>query len=146
VVEWSVHSDQLSIFLIQSIIPFRLIEHQFGRIVNSIEGKASGTTTNNPAETRLRCDKRTWQIAQTPQIPGESRPTWKENEMSILSSIGRIATEFSAARTRYQTERAIRSLPIELQKDIGWPEVTGSEPSSRNFSPRTGVGIWAGAK
>ena len=42
--------------------------------------------------------------------------------MSILSSIGRIATEFSAARARYQTERAIRSLPIELQKDIGWPE------------------------
>ena len=44
--------------------------------------------------------------------------------MSILSSIGRIATEFSAARTRYQTERAIRALPIELQKDIGWPEAT----------------------
>jgi hypothetical protein len=40
-VEWSVHSDQLSIFLIQSIIPFRLIEHQFGQIVNSIEGKAT---------------------------------------------------------------------------------------------------------
>ena len=42
--------------------------------------------------------------------------------MSILSSIGRIAAEFSDARARYQTERSIRSLPIELQKDIGWPD------------------------
>ena len=28
----------------------------------------------------------------------------------------------SAARARYQTERSIHSLPIELQKDIGWPD------------------------
>ncbi len=42
--------------------------------------------------------------------------------MSILSSIGRIAAEFSAARARHQTERSIRSLPLELQKDIGWPD------------------------
>ena len=42
--------------------------------------------------------------------------------MSILSSIGRIAAEFSAARARHQTERAIRALPPEIQKDIGWPE------------------------
>jgi len=41
---------------------------------------------------------------------------------SILSTIGRIATEFNAARARYRTERAIRSLPEELHKDIGWPE------------------------
>lgn len=66
--------------------------------------------------------------------------------MSILSSIGRIATEFNAARARYQTERALRSLPAELQKDIGWPEVTGAVPSARGFSTRTGVGVWAGAK
>ncbi len=43
--------------------------------------------------------------------------------MFILSSLGRIATEFHLARTRYKTERALRSLPLELQKDIGWPEV-----------------------
>ena len=42
--------------------------------------------------------------------------------MSILSSIGRMAAEFSAARARHQTERTIRSLPVELQKDIGWPD------------------------
>lgn len=44
--------------------------------------------------------------------------------MSILSSIGRIATEYSAARTRARTERVLRSLPIELRRDIGWPEAT----------------------
>lgn len=43
--------------------------------------------------------------------------------MSILSSIGLIAHRYSAARARYLTERSIRSLPHELQKDIGWPEV-----------------------
>lgn len=42
--------------------------------------------------------------------------------MSILSTIGRFAAEFSAARARHQTERTIRSLPVELQKDIGWPD------------------------
>ncbi|MER9231095.1 hypothetical protein NKI56_03140 [Mesorhizobium sp. M0622] len=61
--------------------------------------------------------------------------------MSILSSIGRIATEFSEARARYQTERAIRALPIELQKDIGWPEAADAKTGSRH-----GVGSWAGAK
>jgi hypothetical protein len=44
--------------------------------------------------------------------------------MSILSSIGRIATRYSLARSRYRTERALNSLPFELQKDIGWPEIT----------------------
>lgn len=51
--------------------------------------------------------------------------------MSILSTIGRLATEFSAARTRYQTERSIRSLPFELQKDIGWPETFDSKTGHR---------------
>jgi hypothetical protein len=50
---------------------------------------------------------------------------------SILSTIGRIATEFNAARTRYQTERAILSLPQELQKDIGWPEASEAPATSR---------------
>jgi len=61
--------------------------------------------------------------------------------MSILSSLERLAADFSAARARYQTERTIRSLPIELQKDIGWPEATGVDPSYRR-----GAGSWAGTK
>lgn len=51
--------------------------------------------------------------------------------MSILSTIGRLATEFSAARARYQTERSIGSLPLELQKDIGWPETFDSRTGHR---------------
>jgi hypothetical protein len=46
----------------------------------------------------------------------------KESVMSILSAIGRLAAEYSEARARYLTERSIHSLPIELQKDIGWPD------------------------
>jgi hypothetical protein len=61
--------------------------------------------------------------------------------MSILSSIGRLATQYHAARARYRTERAIRALPIDLQKDIGWPEV--AECASRN---QHGAGSWAGGK
>lgn len=60
--------------------------------------------------------------------------------MYILSTIGRIATEFGAARSRYLTERAINSLPAEVQKDIGWPDVT----SRVVYTP--GVGSWAGSK
>ncbi|RWG09054.1 MAG: hypothetical protein EOQ53_23000, partial [Mesorhizobium sp.] len=42
---------------------------------------------------------------------------------------------------RYQTERAIHALPIELQKDIGWPEAADAKTGLRY-----GVGTWAGAK
>jgi len=59
--------------------------------------------------------------------------------MSILSSIGRIAAEFTAARARYQTERTIRSLPIELQKDIGWPDALDRETGYRRDA-RSGSG------
>jgi hypothetical protein len=61
--------------------------------------------------------------------------------MSILSSIGRIATEYSAARARYRTERALRSLPIELRKDIGWPE-TVDDRNTRRF----GTANWSTAR
>lgn len=74
-------------------------------------------------------------------VTGASPARIEEKEMSILSSIGRFATEFSAARARYQTERAIHALPIELQKDIGWPEAADAKTGLR-----LGVGSWAGAK
>jgi len=60
--------------------------------------------------------------------------------MTILSTIGRIATELGAARSRYLTERAIRALPAEVQKDIGWPDVAS------NTAHAAGVGSWAGGK
>ena len=43
--------------------------------------------------------------------------------MSILSSIGRIATTYAATRARHRSQRELLSLPIELRKDIGWPEI-----------------------
>lgn len=51
--------------------------------------------------------------------------------MSILSTIGRFAAEFTEARTRYQTARSVRSLPLDLQKDIGWPEAFDSKTGYR---------------
>ncbi|MEO9337954.1 hypothetical protein ABFT80_10975 [Mesorhizobium sp. SB112] len=61
--------------------------------------------------------------------------------MSILSKIGRLATEFKTARNQYLTERSIRSLPFEIQKDIGWPE--SYRPNTRRH-PRPLIGSWAG--
>lgn len=43
--------------------------------------------------------------------------------MGILSAFSYIAGEYNRTRTRYQTERLLRSLPFEVQKDIGWPQV-----------------------
>lgn len=42
--------------------------------------------------------------------------------MSIMSRLGRFAAEYRAERARIATERSIRALPAEIQKDIGWPE------------------------
>ncbi|TGQ54392.1 hypothetical protein EN836_10140 [Mesorhizobium sp. M1C.F.Ca.ET.193.01.1.1] len=50
--------------------------------------------------------------------------------MSILSSIGRIATQYAATRARYRSERILLSLPAELRKDIGFPEILDT-PNSR---------------
>ncbi|WP_353645602.1 hypothetical protein [Mesorhizobium sp. WSM2239] len=61
--------------------------------------------------------------------------------MSILSTIGRIAAEYSAARSRYLTERQVRSLPAEIQKDIGWPDAYATPRT-----PRFQSGSWAGDK
>ena len=52
--------------------------------------------------------------------------------MSILSTIGRLAAEYHEARVRYLTERSIHALPIELQKDIGWPDAY-EDRNSRRF-------------
>ena len=49
--------------------------------------------------------------------------------MSIFSAIGRLAAEYSEARTRFLTERQVRSLPTEIQKDIGWPDVYERRPA-----------------
>ncbi|MEI9404600.1 hypothetical protein O7A05_20910 [Mesorhizobium sp. Cs1330R2N1] len=42
--------------------------------------------------------------------------------MSILSSIARIAAEYTATRARYRAARTLYLLPLDIRKDIGWPE------------------------
>ncbi|WFP65420.1 MULTISPECIES: hypothetical protein [unclassified Mesorhizobium] len=49
--------------------------------------------------------------------------------MSILSSIGRIANRYATARARYRSERILLSLPDELRKDIGFPEILDTRNS-----------------
>jgi hypothetical protein len=61
--------------------------------------------------------------------------------MSILSTISHFAAEYSAARNRYLTERQVRSLPLEVQKDIGWPD-----SYVRRDVTRSSLGAWAGSK
>jgi hypothetical protein len=41
--------------------------------------------------------------------------------MSILNAFDRYVTEFRSRREAARTERVISSLPLEVQKDIGWP-------------------------
>lgn len=53
--------------------------------------------------------------------------------MSILSTLSHIAAEYRAARTRYLTERAILSLPAELQKDIGYPDAYDQKSGRRRM-------------
>ena len=61
--------------------------------------------------------------------------------MSILASIGRLAAEYRDARSRYLTERSVRSLPTEIQKDIGWPGAFETR-----HAPHFHSGSWAGDK
>lgn len=58
-----------------------------------------------------------------------------------LPSIGQLANRYFAARNRYRTEMAIRALPFELQKDIGWPETDDERalvPASKSSCPIAG--------
>ncbi|RRH95651.1 hypothetical protein EH240_24525 [Mesorhizobium tamadayense] len=59
--------------------------------------------------------------------------------MSILSSIGRVATQYAAARARYRSERILHSLPDELRKDIGFPEILDTRSSRREATFSTKV-------
>ncbi|MDX8502382.1 hypothetical protein RFM99_28755 [Mesorhizobium sp. VK4C] len=59
--------------------------------------------------------------------------------MSILSSIGRIATQYAATRARYRSERILLSLPAELRKDIGFPEIYDTRNSRRTATFSTKV-------
>ena len=42
--------------------------------------------------------------------------------MSIFSELSHLAAEWRTAREEARTRRIIGSLPMEIQKDIGWPD------------------------
>lgn len=54
--------------------------------------------------------------------------------MSLFSALSHLAEEWRAARTAARTYRIIGSLPHDLQKDIGWPDI------HRIDRPRMAVG------
>lgn len=60
--------------------------------------------------------------------------------MSIYRSLIDLAAEWRAERDEARTLRMIGSLPREIQKDIGWPDVHVSRKA--NFA----TGSWAGGK
>ena len=42
--------------------------------------------------------------------------------MSVYSALSHLAAEWRTAREEARTRRIIDSLPVEIQKDIGWPD------------------------
>lgn len=45
-----------------------------------------------------------------------------ESIMSIFESIARFTSNYRARRRRYNNYMKLSSLPMEIQKDIGWME------------------------
>lgn len=60
--------------------------------------------------------------------------------MSIYTALSHFTEEWRAARREARTYRIIGSLPLEVQKDIGWPD------GQRTRSYPLALGSWAGDK
>ncbi|GLS28515.1 hypothetical protein SAMN04488498_10154 [Mesorhizobium albiziae] len=52
--------------------------------------------------------------------------------MSVYSTLSTIAAEWRSARDEARTRRIVGSLPIEIQKDIGWPDSNEGRQFTRN--------------
>jgi len=42
--------------------------------------------------------------------------------MTIYSTIARVAADWRHARSAAKTRRVIAALPVDIRKDIGWPD------------------------
>ncbi len=42
--------------------------------------------------------------------------------MTLYSTLARVAADWRYARSEARTRRIIASLPVEVRKDIGWPD------------------------
>ena len=58
--------------------------------------------------------------------------TREEKEMSVYSALSTIAAEWRSAREEARTRRIVGSLPIEIQKDIGWRDSPPSRQAVRS--------------
>lgn len=58
--------------------------------------------------------------------------------MSFISALRHYATDWQAARAELRTRRIIDALPLEVQKDIGWPDAV------RHHRLPLSLGSWAG--
>jgi hypothetical protein len=52
-------------------------------------------------------------------------------KMSVYSALSHIAAEWRSARDEARTRRIVNSLPLEIQKDIGWPDSHATRQSAR---------------
>src|SRR5690242_14334122 len=56
----------------------------------------------------------------------------QEKKMSMFETLARYGAAFKNAREARKSERVLNSLPIEIQKDIGWPVTPRSKRLSSN--------------
>lgn len=57
--------------------------------------------------------------------------------MSVFAALSDYLATMNQRRRYVRTERTIRSLPVEIQKDIGWPGVAqGVDRYPRDPEPR----------
>ncbi|MET3790069.1 hypothetical protein [Aquamicrobium terrae] len=63
--------------------------------------------------------------------------------MLALPFITRTVHNFTTARARHKTERLLRALPLEIQKDIGWPEAADSRITTMEVASANSLGILA---
>lgn len=61
--------------------------------------------------------------------------------MSLLNAFDHFLVGFRSRRNRIRTERAIRSLPLDVRKDIGWPD---GEERERERIRRIASSQWRG--
>lgn len=64
--------------------------------------------------------------------------------MSILNAITAYAADLRERRLRARTYHEVTSLPLEIQKDIGWPDPAGAPETRTPPFRRRSVGAMTG--
>lgn len=53
-------------------------------------------------------------------------------DLRVFGRLSRYAANWRALRENARTERILNSLPADVRKDIGWPEIYSGRPTGRN--------------